>query len=59
MLGKLIARTLDSTAAKAYEAGTRVAGERGGDAADRLMSATFGALRDRVGHACTRPDCKH
>lgn len=57
MFGKKIARILDSTAAAASKAGEKVAGERGADAADRLMNATFGGLRAATGEPCTRTDC--
>lgn len=57
--GAKTAETLDSTAAALHRAGTRIAGETGGRAADALSTAVIGPIRDRNPHACTRPDCDH
>ncbi|GAA1186925.1 hypothetical protein F4556_003624 [Kitasatospora gansuensis] len=61
MFGKKIAKAIDSTAAKAYETGTKVGGKTGGKIADALSNAALGGLRSLIDQpcTCTRSNCKH
>lgn len=58
-IAKAIARTLDATALKAYQAGTRIAGERGGHAADTVTGIVLGPLREAVAEPCFFPEIDH
>ncbi|MER6109334.1 hypothetical protein [Streptomyces hirsutus] len=52
-MGKRIAKILDTTAAKMYDAGTSVAGQAGGRAADAVATKVLGPLRDAQNTKCT------
>lgn len=55
-----IAAVLDSTVAKADEVATRIAGDKGGQAAVTVVGGVLGPIRARLDVGCTRPgDCNH
>ncbi|MFJ6212226.1 hypothetical protein ACIQGZ_02650 [Streptomyces sp. NPDC092296] len=53
------ARALDGAASAAHTAGKAVAGQTGGRAADTVVTATLGPIRDRIDVPCTcgQADC--
>lgn len=57
-MGKRIAKILDTTAAKMYDAGTSVAGKAGGRAADAIATKVLGPIRDAQHTGCTNKCCK-
>ena len=57
MFGPKTAEKLDAAAGALNKAGKKVAGERGGRAADALASKALGPLRDRCDADCTCKRC--